>query len=525
MVHLILLFAILIYDVSSINLHLSSEHRPSRVHRRLVSQPPPYGGEIVDESYILKNANRPIAAGNNVTWNDVQIAIEAGGHKFCPLIWQSWACIGESYSSFLKSIAPFNDELYGMHLVRNGTFIYAEGGSQLAHLLLYWVCSSNTIKSNDTTVYKLPNSLGEHYTALSDEGADIYIVIESTKTRFLFLLGSPTHNSAINSNSNDIVQQGEEEQVPKDPCGLLSRARYLRAKAPVTIDSITMNVIVLGEFDEDRCIPDEQRHQQGQGPRLQNVDEREIRRAFYAARYPSTQLVLSKHVGSSLTSTTTHSSFNSRTSSSGSTSSNGDGVGQNGQNLCLPGLLVREAELLAAEIIDASHRAAASNHGSASTHNHPDSGKEESLGSSPLDFSTKPLKPADIDIGQALDTYFGQNVADILHSIEPTKKTAPFLVQHRSDPFHAVNGIRTEHHEDFTWDDVAASARAGGHHYCTLLKDNWSCAGERYIKVLMETKPFDATRFAIDRVLPNNSVSVYRLRSLRLISCLAPHLC
>ena len=39
---------------------------------------------------------------------------------------------------------------------------------------------------------------------------------------------------------------------------------------------------------------------------------------------------------------------------------------------------------------------------------------------------------------------------------------------------------------------VVASIKNGGHKWCALARDNWSCHGPRYTRVLRGTKAFDA---------------------------------
>ena len=427
----------------------------------------------IDSNYISQQLSHPATATDHTTLNDVRIAAESGGHIFCPLIEQSWACTGQNYTQLLVDISPFDALNYGMQMVKHGTFVYGEGGSHIAQLLLYWACSNGTTGGNEAKVYKLPSNLGTTTTE-SALGTDYFIHIPSRDATFLFLFDS-TDNAAQHRHNND-------------PCGLMFRAKYLREKEPERVPSI----IVLGDFDDGSCLATDMvdiplgiidTHQQQWKDR-----ELAVRHGYYTARFPSAHIIQPRPKSDA-----------------------GGGILSYFQQ-CIPGPLVREAELLAADIIEASHQPVFIS---------PATTLDTSQYGNPLSrFSKEPL-PSKANLSETLDKYYGENVAAVLRTFESTSSVSA-LVEHRRDPAHAWNTIRGR--GTFVWAEVAASAKAGGHEYCTVSKDLWVCSGERYISVLLDTAPFDASRYSIDMVLPNNGVSsvklIFKLSiKLRVMSC------
>ena len=59
-------------------------------------------------------------------------------------------------------------------------------------------------------------------------------------------------------------------------------------------------------------------------------------------------------------------------------------------------------------------------------------------------------------------------------------------------PLHALHRIRPSQGHSMV--DIYAAVHEGGHRFCGLIRDNWACRGERYIKVLKGTPRFNFTR-------------------------------
>merc|ERR1712187_835231 len=45
-----------------------------------------------------------------------------------------------------------------------------------------------------------------------------------------------------------------------------------------------------------------------------------------------------------------------------------------------------------------------------------------------------------------------------------------------------------------SWKLVSQTVRRNGHDYCTLIRDNWACWGDRYEAVLRETRPYNKSK-------------------------------
>ena len=95
--------------------------------------------------------------------------------------------------------------------------------------------------------------------------------------------------------------------------------------------------------------------------------------------------------------------------------------------------------------------------------------------------------------------------------------SAIYMDRRRNDVEHTLHAIRSAFYDPYspnsptvpvnmTWADVHEAVTAGGHRFCSLAKDRWSCMGDRYVEKLMETPIFNIDRFGLHR-LPNDSVS------------------
>lgn len=92
-----------------------------------------------------------IRRGVGWSWQDNAAAVERGGHRFCALVRDNWACVGERYEQVLRRTPRF-DTRWALGTLPRHTKIFCEGNSFLAEkvrLILHTVDS--TFQSNFTT--------------------------------------------------------------------------------------------------------------------------------------------------------------------------------------------------------------------------------------------------------------------------------------------------------------------------------------------------------------------------------------
>jgi hypothetical protein len=68
----------------------------------------------------------------------------------------------------------------------------------------------------------------------------------------------------------------------------------------------------------------------------------------------------------------------------------------------------------------------------------------------------------------------------------------------RLGDLHAGNrstlGMRTKYQPSGSWDPVYEATTTGGHQWCNLVRDNWSCSGDKYTEILKKTQHYDSKR-------------------------------
>eukprot|EP00961_Rhodomonas_salina_P235835 3187481-Rhodomonas_salina.2 len=107
--------------------------------------PPSFQGAFrkIESLHDPKYPVHGIRKGYNWTWSDVQNSIsKAPGHSWCSLVRDNWSCSGERYARVLRSTKPFQQE-FGLQNLRSNLFIFAEGNSYLAQLILSLFCWSS----------------------------------------------------------------------------------------------------------------------------------------------------------------------------------------------------------------------------------------------------------------------------------------------------------------------------------------------------------------------------------------------
>lgn len=80
--------------------------------------------------------------------------------------------------------------------------------------------------------------------------------------------------------------------------------------------------------------------------------------------------------------------------------------------------------------------------------------------------------------------YVDDHIVKALHNYFPNS-----TVQNLKVPFRPIRSSELE--VLHSWKNVANEVREGGHPWCSLYRDNWSCVGEAYKEVLRNTPLFD----------------------------------
>ncbi|RYH17180.1 hypothetical protein EON65_28960 [archaeon] len=84
-----------------------------------------------------------------------------------------------------------------------------------------------------------------------------------------------------------------------------------------------------------------------------------------------------------------------------------------------------------------------------------------------------------------------ERILSSLSTIRPYSSIIKVHPDLRNNISHAMWPIRNA--RLFTWEHVAYDAKAGGHRWCSLQRDNWSCTGENYINYLRRIPQFNAS--------------------------------
>lgn len=86
-----------------------------------------------------------------------------------------------------------------------------------------------------------------------------------------------------------------------------------------------------------------------------------------------------------------------------------------------------------------------------------------------------------------------ERILTSLASLRVNKEVYKVYTDLHSTTLHDLWEIRNT---KFTWENVTSDImRAGGHRWCFLQRDNWSCTGEKYIKYLSDIPPFNASLY------------------------------
>ena len=75
----------------------------------------------------------------NTTWADQKNLVNRAGHKWCGIVRDNWACMGDGYENTLRNTALYDDSL-GLDAFPENTVIFAEGNSYLAEIVYTLVC-------------------------------------------------------------------------------------------------------------------------------------------------------------------------------------------------------------------------------------------------------------------------------------------------------------------------------------------------------------------------------------------------
>ena len=106
------------------------------------------------------------------------------------------------------------------------------------------------------------------------------------------------------------------------------------------------------------------------------------------------------------------------------------------------------------------------------------------------------------------DTNWSDRFKSLFYSLEKR----PVLLETKYHYTGQISGIRPvslqigKGNVIEAWNEVYDAVRAGGHQYCSLIRDNWACSGERYINMLRQTQPYQAETFSLSRVKPNTKI-------------------
>eukprot|EP00961_Rhodomonas_salina_P030434 409520-Rhodomonas_salina.2 len=106
---------------------------------------PSFNGTFSKVVHALHDAKHPLHGIRPVytwTWKDVQSTISKTGHSWCSLVRDNWSCTGEEYEKVLNSTKPFQQE-FGLQNLKPNLFIFADGNSHLAQLIVSWFCWSS----------------------------------------------------------------------------------------------------------------------------------------------------------------------------------------------------------------------------------------------------------------------------------------------------------------------------------------------------------------------------------------------
>lgn len=105
---------------------------------------------LIGDLHQLSNALNPMRNDSGMSWREVYHAAKAGGHQWCALQRDKWACTGSRYIKYLKSVPQFNKELYNPNHLKKGTTIFFDGNSYLAQVMYALICETNA-----TAVYRM----------------------------------------------------------------------------------------------------------------------------------------------------------------------------------------------------------------------------------------------------------------------------------------------------------------------------------------------------------------------------------
>lgn len=92
-----------------------------------------------DRQNHLKNTH-PLREGTSFSWADVDVSVRAGGHEFCSMIRDNYACYGPLYEEVLRRHKPLDKNHVNLGQVRPKSFIFMQGNSYLAEVVYYWLC-------------------------------------------------------------------------------------------------------------------------------------------------------------------------------------------------------------------------------------------------------------------------------------------------------------------------------------------------------------------------------------------------
>ena len=428
--------------------------------------------------YLDSVQGKPLAGADERTHN---------GQLFCPFAPIDW----NHCSSLQKGTVDFESKKYGLHLVRNNSLVYVEGGIHTMQMLMYWVCQVDVEFKGNIRVWQLGKDADDE--SLLSHPIKGWIV-ELPASNLLMLL----------------MWVDEIDLKAPTPLNVLQ----LLSTGPIAPD-----VIILGHTSRRSIVSNESGVTDSGDD--QRYDSRPTRHHVAVKQFPGARVVIPrKPIVSSVVLCPPGELPNCAKAKSAADS-----------ELCLSsGLLVMDTIVLAAEVIDASHRSSVSiNELSplSSTGNDYESrvngnGTEEFPQIVPYrwystnDSLSVPLieclgtgtesTTSGVGIRSRLAS---DNKACVMSALIDVFGSAKFLSELNDFRFveHMIRREFEGNHINMTWADVNDAVMAGGHRFCGVARDRWVCAGAAYTATLKETPVFDADACGM-HLLPNETVSL-----------------
>lgn len=101
--------------------------------------------------------------------------------------------------------------------------------------------------------------------------------------------------------------------------------------------------------------------------------------------------------------------------------------------------------------------------------------------------------------------YIPSAITSLLGKFKGTDLSGVIKVADLHDPNLAIRPIREGALSNWTF--VAQEVKEGGHSWCAITRDNWSCVGEQYKKVLRSTPMFDES-WSMNAFPPNTNIYI-----------------